>query len=290
MEKNVTFAEVRFRSLEGSWESEREKMDVRFRIDNAWGYGLYRRAYFDKQQGRSYYELCEKAIQSLEKADQARPNHYEVLQNIAMIYADNDFNDTGDWLPAAQRLFERTKLFVPNDFYQYEQLAQIHRRLMDLCSTDGCRTAEIEAGRKEANEAIRLRRKSGTALDALWSFAVKEWEMKSTEATAMAALSAFKDAMPFWQEDSDFQDKYVGFLERLAETRKSAPAGLNEIVERAIALARVPNMEQGRKQNLVAFAKQQVDNSIELTKDLSKPENKEPHSRAEKLKQEVNTL
>jgi hypothetical protein len=290
MDKNLMLAEGKFASLERSWESEREKMDVRFRIDNALGYGLYRKAYFEKQQGGNYPELCKKAIKELEKADQARPNHYEVLQNIAMIYADKDYDDTGDWLPAAQRLFERTKQFVPNDFYQYEQLAKIHRRLMELCSTDGCRTAEIEAGRKEANEAIRLRRKSGTALDSLLSFAVKEWEMKSTETTATAALSAFKDSMPFRQEDSDFQVTYAGFLERLAEARKSAAAGLNEIIERAMALARVPKLAPERRQKLVAFAKQQIAQSLTLTSDLTKPENKEPHARAEKLEHEVNTL
>ncbi|MEY2495099.1 MAG: hypothetical protein QOJ45_1591 [Verrucomicrobiota bacterium] len=290
MKENLKLAEEMFGSVGGHWASDREKMDVRFRIDNARGYGLYRKAYFEKQQGGDFPKLCNQAIEELEKADQARPNHYEVLQNIAMIYADKDFDDTGLWLQAAQRLFERTKQFVPNDYYQYEQLAKIHMRLMESCPTDGCRTVEIEAGRKEANEAIRLRKRSGTAVDTLLSFAVKEWEMKSTETTATAALSAFKDAMPFLQDRSDFQSRYVEFLGKLAETRKSSAAGLNELIERALALAHVPNLSPEQKKELVAFAKQQIAQSLMLTKDPAKPENKELHARAEKLEQEVNAL
>lgn len=290
MKESLDQADVKFNSVGGDWASDREKMDVRFRIDNARGYGLYRQAFFDAPDGDSYSKRCQEAIDVLEKADEARPNHYEVLQNMAMIYADDRFA-TPTSLLHAQRLFERTKKFVPKDYYQYEQLAAIHCQLMELCSTDECRKAEIEAGSKEGREAIKLRGESGSAFHGLALFALKTWEIdKRTETAATAALDAFQNAMPYRQDDSGFQDKYIGFLERLAETRKSAAAGLNEVIERAIALGRVPRLDAERKKKLVEFANEQVQKSLELTKDAAKPENKEPHARAEKLEQEVTAL
>lgn len=292
MKVSLDLADRRFGLVGGGWSSDREKMDVQFRIYNARGYGLYRQAYFVAvADPASFPRLCQEAIDLLEKANEARPNHYEVLQNMGMIYADKDFDAGRDSLLRAQWFFERTKKFVPKDYYQYEQLAGIHRRLMEMCPTDECRKAEIKAGSEDANEAIKLRGGSASAFHNLALFALKTWEIgKRTETGATAALDAFQNALPYRQDQPEFQQTYIGFLEGLAETRQSAAVGLNEIIERAIGLARAPKLAPERKQRLVEFAKRQVAQSLNLTNDAAKPENKEPHSRAKKLEQELNAL
>jgi hypothetical protein len=234
-------------------DAVREKLDVQFRIENAQGYGEYRLAFFRKskkpaKKGESpYQEACKKAIKCLEEANEHRPNHYEVIQNLAMIYADEDYDPNGDSLPQAKWLFERTKLFVPNDYYQFEQLAKIHLRLMGLCSTDECRSKEITDGIEEAKGAlvlpIELRgQQSASALHTMALLLLNKWELEKNDANAKAALDAIQDAIPF-----------------------AIPPG---------------SVWQAAKEKLRTFALERVKKVIEDTKDTQKAENVEPHAHA----------
>lgn len=293
MQDNLTQANQTFDSVGASW-APREKMDVRFRIDNARGYGLYRDAFFQQQKKPEddtiYKKLCGEAITSLEKANEERPNHYEVIQNLAMIYADKDYDDTGNSLAQAKWLFERTKKFVPNDFYQYDQLATIHLRLMELCSTDECRNKEIDAGINEAKTAINLRMESVGALQTLSLLAIKKWEINKRDGSAATgALDAIRNRIGFAVDDPIFK-KFTDFLSSLAETRESSATQLNDLVEQVLYLVRIPKLADARKQKLKDFGLAQLDKSLELTKDSNKSENKEPHSRAEQLKAELNAI
>lgn len=148
------------------WSSETEKNDIAFRIDNAAGYSLFRYAQSDDQS--KFGERCEQAIKLLNDADGARPNHYEVLQNLAMIYDDEFYDPKGTHLESAQQLYERTLLFVPNDYYQYERLARIEWRRLRSADSPELKLALAKKGKEYAVNAISKR---AQARESLWLFA-----------------------------------------------------------------------------------------------------------------------
>jgi hypothetical protein len=47
---------------------------------------------------------------------------------MAMIYDDETFDPSGQFMGEAELLYEQTKRFVPLDYYQYERLARIYWR------------------------------------------------------------------------------------------------------------------------------------------------------------------
>jgi hypothetical protein len=87
-----------------------------------------------------------------------------VLQNLGTIYADDRYDHNGDFLNIAQSLFEQTKALVPRDYYQYEKLAVIHRRKAQILLVSGNVINEIANGQEEANNALKYRPNSRTAL------------------------------------------------------------------------------------------------------------------------------
>jgi hypothetical protein len=129
----------RFNKVKATWpnDREREKKEVERWIYNAQGYSKFRIAGFEREAARAakkpadqvdrdFRQACSAALEDLRKANEILPNHYEVLQNQAMILDDPDYDPGG--VSEAEALYGRTKLFVPRDYYQYERLARIYWR------------------------------------------------------------------------------------------------------------------------------------------------------------------
>jgi hypothetical protein len=130
-----------FDAADKSWPSEgRERQEVERWLYNTQGYSKFRIAYYvDRAEalrtgrpaaevGKQFREDCDAALRDLREANRVLPNNYEVLQNEAMILDDEDYDPEGNHLAEAEALYERTKLFVPRDYYQYERLARIYWR------------------------------------------------------------------------------------------------------------------------------------------------------------------
>jgi hypothetical protein len=115
------------------WLSDRDKNEVLSWILNAEGYGSYRIAEWKLNSGtgdiqnhqKLFRQACNEALKKLEKANQLDPNNYEILQNQAMILDNEQFDPEGKHRVEAESIYERTKRFVPRDYYQYERLARI---------------------------------------------------------------------------------------------------------------------------------------------------------------------
>lgn len=249
--KNEAFkqAEYLFRMLvlADEW-SEREKRDARFRISNARGYGLYRQAYFlmqaaaEEKKSETYRTNCAEAIKDLEEARENRPDHYEVLQNLGMIYTDEDYDGDGHFLLKAQDLFELTKRYVPDDYYQYEQLALIHWRRAAVSQNPNQIKIEIDQGRKDAIIAQEKRAPeiSPTALRHLSRFTFKEWEQSKflDNKEAIEVFQAFKNASTWHVMDQNFFRDYTFFLSAMAQLRENSATGLVEVVEHTVRIVR----------------------------------------------------
>ena len=107
-----------------------------------------------------------------------------MLQDLGTIFADKRYDPKGDYLGLAQSLFDRTKKWVPNDYYQYEQLATIHRRKADMLRAPQDVKAEIEQGTDEANNALKHRPSSPTAWIELARLNKRSWEVNRQEPDA----------------------------------------------------------------------------------------------------------
>ena len=168
------------------WASDREKNDVSFRIDNAAGYSLFR--YAQRGDAAEFVKRCDDAIKFLTKADQARPNHYEVLQNLGMIYDDEFFDPSGIHLDMAETLYERTQLFVPNDYYQYERLARIQWRRLKSAVVADQKLALAKKGKAYAAESMERRPQARESLWLAARFDAETWKHQADgkDRTALA--------------------------------------------------------------------------------------------------------
>jgi hypothetical protein len=219
-------------SVGSHWTSEAERMDVLARIANARGYSAFRYAQrLPPSDGKRFSDLCEQALSRLEQADRDRPSRYGVLQNIAMIYADSRFDPTGDSLEKAEALFERTKLLVPTDYYQYQQLAKIQRRRLELGGTVSQKAEWIEKGRKNALEALSFRPYDRQSSWFLAQFAIDSWEIDKSpngDKNGMQALRNLAYAAAAWPQNPEIATRYSKFAQEFAEERASAPEILIE--------------------------------------------------------------
>jgi hypothetical protein len=221
--KNIEDADAEYNIIaQGKkWDSDREGKGVLFRIRNAEGYSKFRYAqsrYKLRQIDRgAFIQECNDAIGILEQANHARPNHYEVLQNMAMIYEDEDFESMGRYLDTAEALYERTKRFVPNDYYQYEHLAVIQwRRVMSAGLTPSAKPL-IQKGKDYAAKAVELRPETGTAPFLLARFNARSWDIDKAAQSATDASSYFKQALNARPNRVDILDEYRAFSKKLSD-------------------------------------------------------------------------
>lgn len=158
------------------WSSERERQEVERWIYNTQGYSKFRIAQFERSKAlnanknltdvnKEFREACNVALKDLRKANEILPNNYEVLQNEAMILDDPDYDPDGTQLSEAESLYERTKLFVPRDYYQYERLALIYWRQLKSNPPISIQNTLIAKGQKAVSSARdnRYPEKSRTA-------------------------------------------------------------------------------------------------------------------------------
>lgn len=200
---------------------EREGKDILFRVRNARGYSRFRQAQYLTDDAE-FVARCQVALRELEEANQARPNHYEVLQNMAIIYGDDRFNRDGTYLDQAESLYLLTKEFVPNDYFQYESLAQIQWRRMELGGpTDA---AAIKKGKDFALAALERRAHSSRARYLLARFSEKAWENvkagqtpETQGAAAAEAVFNFRQAIALRPHSTEFKTDFHQFLLRFAD-------------------------------------------------------------------------
>ena len=169
--------------------------EIKFRILNAKGYSLFRFAQHSNTTAEEFRKNCEEAIKDLQAARLLRPNHYEVLQNLAMIYDDERYDPSLNSLDNAESLYKQTTLFVPEDYYQYERLARIEFRRMQASPLAPLKRASAQTGAKYTSEALARRRESheGNLLAAV--FAAELWETETEEAARKAGAQAFRAAL-----------------------------------------------------------------------------------------------
>ena len=178
------------------WDAADVK-ELRFRILNAKGYSLFRFAQHSKMTAEEFRENCEEAIKDLQAARLLRPNHYEVLQNLARIYDDERYDSSLNSLDNAESLYKQTTLFVPEDYYQYERLARIEFRRLQASPSAPLKLirASAQTGAKYVSEALARRRESreGNLLAAV--FAAELWETETEEAARKAGALDFRAAL-----------------------------------------------------------------------------------------------
>lgn len=180
---HYTEAENQFQLAEqglkdAQWRRE-EQNDAEFRINNARGYSLFRHAQLAEPTLEQFKEKCKQAIRHLEAARRLRPNHYEVLQNLAMIYDDDRYDTTLSSLAMAEVLYLQTARFVPKDYYQYERLARIQWRRMREAALPEQKKTFADEGRKWAKLALDNRSQSGEARLLLARFAMEAFQFET---------------------------------------------------------------------------------------------------------------
>lgn len=157
-----------FKNPKLSWSSERERKEAERWLYNTQGYSKFRIAQAERKDalsaGKSSQEAdttfraaCEGALVDLRQANEILPNNYEVLQNEAMILDDQDYDPQGTQLGEAETLYDRTKLFVPRDYYQYERLALIYWRRLKSHPPMSIQQTLIDRGQKAVSSAALYR-------------------------------------------------------------------------------------------------------------------------------------
>jgi hypothetical protein len=222
-------------SNQKQWASDQEANDVLFRIRNAEGYSKFRYAQYQLSQKKiaqeAFVQECNKAISILEQAEQARPNHYEVLQDMAMIYEDKNFESSDRYLDTAETLYERTKRFVPKDYYQYERLAAIQWRRANPIGRVSTAKLLLQNGKEYAAQSLKWRPQATESLFLLARFNERLWEIakdqndSDAQKIANEAISYFKQALSAGPDSTEFLSAYRDFLIELNDLATQFESG-----------------------------------------------------------------
>ena len=219
---------------------------IKFRINNSSGYSRYRAAQLEYGSGDKFKAACEKAIEDLEAALKLYPRDYEALQNLGMIYNDEAFDRTGEYLDRAESTFRLTTKYVPNDYYQYEQLAKIYWRRVHAYEKNHATLEYVEPlikeGQDAAKKALVLRRAiSRAATEYLARFAGLRWTLtpsgdSSRAARAEEATKLFDAAIQAAPENAELSQARMEFSKELALAEGATPVQTTE-KRRLVALA-----------------------------------------------------
>ncbi len=179
--------------------SEQEQKEVERWIYNTQGYSKFRIAQVKRKEAldnsqpvkevnESFRQACKDALEDLDKANKTLPNNYEVLQNEAMILDDQDYDPDGAQLSAAEELYERTKLFVPRDYYQYERLALIYWRRLKSNPPPSIQSTLIAKGQDAVGSAMLYRSPDKSPTASILGVYFLAWEaMLETDAAKKRA-------------------------------------------------------------------------------------------------------
>ena len=96
----------------------------------------------------------------LQQADAVQPNHYLILQNLGMIYADPRFDPQGNSIATARRMFDRSIKIKPDDYYGRQQLAALAVRQAYLWGPEFVDSNLINEALRFGNAARELRPES----------------------------------------------------------------------------------------------------------------------------------
>jgi hypothetical protein len=169
--------------------------EIRFRIWNARGYSMFRTAQHSSMAPKEFRVACDEAIKVLQDARRLRPNHYEVLQNLALIYDDEKYDPSLNSLDYAESLYKQTSLFVPEDYYQYERLGRIEFRRMLASPLAQIKRSVAQKGAKYISQALAIRNESREANLLAAVFAGELWTTESDEAARKAGAKAFRESL-----------------------------------------------------------------------------------------------
>jgi hypothetical protein len=195
-----------FTAARTNWSSEQERREVERWLYNTRGYSTFRIAQYERMEAvktnqpiaqvdKAFRDKCEIALVDLHRANEILPNHYGVLQNEAMILDDQNFDPDGKRLREAEALYERTKLFVPRDYYQYERLGLIYWRQLRLNPPLSVQSTLVEKGKQAVSSAAANRHpdRSRTAAILTAYFQAAEADLEPDADKKRATLTAALD-------------------------------------------------------------------------------------------------
>jgi hypothetical protein len=170
-----------------------------YQVFQAKGDGLYRWAHILEQDDKEFRAQCNKAIELLQRADIARPNHYAVLQSLARIYADPRFDPRGDHIASAKALYRRSIGLSATDYYGHQQLAILFIREAFQWGPEFADEEELKEALKHAEISRQLRPGSSATFLVLAQLYALHWARAEPslraryEQLAAASLSAAED-------------------------------------------------------------------------------------------------
>jgi hypothetical protein len=164
--------------LKAAWLEDKNKIVSVLR--NAKGYARFRHAqvndaYDPKSDDAAFLKHCHEALASLNEADAAQPNHYLVLQNLALIYGDPRFDPSGNYIPTAQRLFKRSVDIKQDDYFGHQNLALLAIRQIFSTGVEFAKPDWVNGGINSAEKSRDLRPNNWVALTTLAQLYALRW-------------------------------------------------------------------------------------------------------------------
>ena len=164
---------AQFEVLEELWdmlpEGRRRRAELVSRLRLAKGFANYRMAEFEDHDapqdktvfGEAFANRLDIAAHELRDAEAAHPNHYLVLQLLGLVYSEPRYEKRD--LNIAEQYLERAIEVNPSDYFGHELFAGLLKRRIADRGVDLASWEAIKAGLAQAQKAIDLRERSGTA-------------------------------------------------------------------------------------------------------------------------------
>ena len=146
-------------------------------VDSSRGYTVFHHARLTAADADAFQNECKRAIQELEKALAAQPDHYTVLQNLGRIYSDEALRASDPQFQTAIRYFERSAELKPNDYWAHVNLARIYGRRLENPATP---KAVLAMARRQIDEALTLRSDDSELFLISARVAMWEWEQAAS--------------------------------------------------------------------------------------------------------------
>jgi tetratricopeptide (TPR) repeat protein len=187
-----------------------------------------------------------------------------------------------------------TKEFVPNDYYQYEHLAQIQWQRMSLAGSFD--TNGLKKGKDYATEALRLRPQASRAKFLMARFNEKAWDNakanKTTDAESAAeALRYFKQALTLRPDITEYKTAYRDFLLKVADPATTDPKVALEMGSALLDAAKNEFVGSAAdKQKLLTQAVTMLMRAVALSEAKDTDEKRQINEQATKLHTEATQL
>jgi tetratricopeptide (TPR) repeat protein len=170
-------------------------------IDSSRGYTRYHHARLTATNAAAFRAQCDLAIQELEDALVAQPEHYTVLQNLGRIYSDEALRASDPQFQTAIDYFKRSTVLKPNDYWGHSNLARLYGRLLE---SPAAAKSLLTNARQSADRALALRPDDAELF--LTSARVAMWEWEWAAATERAALQTTVERLLHYGSSGDQWD------------------------------------------------------------------------------------